>query len=163
MVALEAIHTVRSKRVAISDDVDDLSSVSESEAEDGESSHDRRKRLGVFFRSQAESGNMPGIERANDAEDPYNSENGSSRQRRRLFRSRKHAEARREKRINVPFGQHPETAANVNNIDDATPASNDVVLNVEQVEKSATNATSGNDGAEAVSYTHLTLPTILLV
>lgn len=61
VVALEAIQNVSGKRVVRDDYSDDLSG-SETEREDDEAARERRKRLGRFFRSEAESGNVTGIE-----------------------------------------------------------------------------------------------------
>lgn len=60
VVAIEAIHNVREKRLGR--DEDSSGSGSETEQEEAEAAKERRRRLGRFFRSEAESGNLPGIE-----------------------------------------------------------------------------------------------------
>lgn len=60
IVAIEAIHNVRDKRL-VRDDASSASG-SETEREEDDAARERRRRLGRFFRSEAESGNVPGIE-----------------------------------------------------------------------------------------------------
>lgn len=61
-LAIRAIHNVTQKQGSFDeDDLSDLSG-SETEHEDGQSALERRKTLGRFFISEAESGNMPGID-----------------------------------------------------------------------------------------------------
>lgn len=64
--AIEAIHTV-SQKTALQKkmlDRDDLSNASgsETEMEEDESARERRRKLGRFFRTEAASGNVPGID-----------------------------------------------------------------------------------------------------
>lgn len=58
--AIEAIHDVREKRIVQDDGSDE--SGSETEHEEDDAARERRRRLGDFFRNQAESGNVPGID-----------------------------------------------------------------------------------------------------
>lgn len=61
VVAIEAIQNVRKKRIATIDAESEMSG-SETEREDMDAARERRIRLGRFFRTEAEEGNVPGIE-----------------------------------------------------------------------------------------------------
>lgn len=61
VVAIEAIQNVRLKRLLPLDEESEESG-SETEREDTEAARERRLRLGRFFRTEAEEGNVPGIE-----------------------------------------------------------------------------------------------------
>lgn len=66
-VAIAAIHRVTEKRLSqVQDDVSSDLSGSETEREEEQAAVERRRTLGRFFRSEAESGNMPGIDISED-------------------------------------------------------------------------------------------------
>lgn len=81
-VALQTIHNVNKKRIRreSEDDVDSELSGSDTEQEDEQSALEKRKTLGRFFRSEAEIGNMLGI----DATDTPRSSASASGHKRRL-------------------------------------------------------------------------------
>lgn len=60
VVAIEAIHNVKKKRVV--QDEESSTSGSDTDREDVDVARERRRRLGTFFRREAEIGNVPGID-----------------------------------------------------------------------------------------------------
>lgn len=131
VVAIEAIHNVRDKRV-VRDDASSASG-SETDMEEADAARERRRRLGRFFRSEAECGNVPGIE-------------GSSRNSRsswdfpaRLRRRRRVALQRRKGRKSFPIGSPPDI---VSNEEDNKNLDSAVVSNTDN-----TSSSNGPDGS----------------
>lgn len=84
-VAIQAIYNVSKKKIRLEmdDDGDSDLSGSETEREDEQSALERRKTLGRFFRSEAEIGNIPGID---VADTPRSSASASGSRRRLVLR-----------------------------------------------------------------------------
>lgn len=104
-LAIRAIHNVTQKQGHFDEDeLSDLSG-SETERENGQSELERRKTLGRFFRSEAESGNMPGIDVSGDTGSGASGDTSKRRLKLRkltLRRRRTQMAAAQQYRLNVP-------------------------------------------------------------
>lgn len=99
-LTIEAIHRVNKKGLSRmrEDESSDLSG-SETEREEGQAAVERRRTLGRFFRSEAESGNMPGIDISNG--DDVSIERPLLRARRRRYALRRRILRRRAGRDRI--------------------------------------------------------------